>query len=52
MIKFIDIIRSMHYLREDKDEVKWFISCFPQSYRDNIEFHDLNIMDEVLRYAK
>jgi len=32
--KFVDFMRFIPYLRESEAKVKYFMSCFPQAYKD------------------
>jgi hypothetical protein len=50
--KFVNMMRYVPYLREEKEKVQWFMSCLPQAYKDKIEFINPNMMDEVIRHTK
>ena len=36
--KFLDLLRYVPYIKEEKVKVQRFLSCLPQSYKDQIEF--------------
>jgi hypothetical protein len=50
--KFVNLMRYVPYLREEKEKVQWFMSCLPQAYKDKIEFLNPKTMDEIIRHAK
>ena len=46
--KFLDLLRFVPYIKEEKVEVQRFLSYLSQSYRDRIEFDNPQTLDEVL----
>jgi hypothetical protein len=50
--KFVNLVRYIPYLREEKEKVQMFISCLPQAYKDKIEFLNPKTMDEIIRHTK
>ena len=50
--KFLDLLRFVPYIKEEKVKVQSFLSCKPQAYKDIIEFDNLKTLDEVLRKAR
>ena len=47
--KFMDLLRFVPYIKEEKVKVQRFLSWLPQSYKDQIEFDNPKTLDEVLR---
>ena len=37
--KFLELLRYVMYIRDDKVKIQCFLSGFPQSYKDKIDFH-------------
>ena len=50
--KFLDLLRFVPYIKEEKVKVQRFLSCLPQAYKDRIEFDNPRSLDEVLRKAR
>jgi hypothetical protein len=50
--KFLELLRFVPYIREDKVKIQRFLSCLPQSYRDRIEFDNPKSLSEVFRKAR
>ena len=50
--KFLDILRYARYIRDEKVNIQRFLSGFPQSYIDKIEFYDPRTLEEAIRKAK
>jgi len=50
--KFMELLRFVPYIREDKVKIQWFLSCLPQSYRDRIEFDNSKSLSESFRKAR
>jgi hypothetical protein len=50
--KFLELLRFVPYIREDKVKIQQFLSCLPQSYRDRIEFDNPKSLSEVFRKPK
>ena len=47
--KFLDLLRFVPYIKEEKVKVRQFLSCLPQPYKNYIEFYNPKTLDEVLR---
>ena len=50
--KFLELLRFVPYIREDKVKIQWFLSFLPQSYRERIEFDNPKSLSEVFRKAQ
>jgi len=50
--KFLDLLRFVPYIKEEKVKVQRFLRCFPQAYKEIIEFGNPKTLDEVLRKAR
>jgi hypothetical protein len=50
--KFLELLRFVPYIREDKVKIQWFLRCLPQSYKDIIEFDNPKSLSEVFRKAR
>jgi hypothetical protein len=50
--KFLELLRFVPYIREDKVKIQWFLSFLPQSYKDRIEFDNPKTLSEVFRKAR
>ena len=50
--KFLDLLRFVPYIKEEKVKVHWFLSFLPQSYRDHIEFDNTKTLDELFRKVR
>jgi hypothetical protein len=50
--KFMELLRFVLYIREDKVKIQRFLSYLPQSYRDIIEFDNPKSLSEVFRKAR
>jgi hypothetical protein len=49
--KFLELIRFVPYIREDKVKIQRFLSCLPQAYQDINEFDNPKSLSEVFRKA-
>jgi hypothetical protein len=47
--KFLEVLRFVPYIQEDKVKIQRFLSCLPQSYKDRIEFDNPKSLSEVFR---
>jgi hypothetical protein len=47
--KFLELIRHVPYIKDEKVKMKRFISGLPQSYRDKIEFDETNTFEYTIR---
>ena len=50
--KFLELLRYVWYIRDEKVKVQQFLSGLPQSYKDRIEFYELRTLEEAIRRAK
>ena len=50
--KFLELLRYVKYIRDDKLKIQRFLSILPRSYRDRIEFDEPQTLDETIRKAK
>ena len=47
--KFLELLRYVWYIRDEKVKVQHFLSGLPQSYKDRIEFYESRTLEEVIR---
>ena len=47
--KFLELLRYVRYIRDEKVKVQRFLSGLPQSYKDRIEFYDPRTLEEAIR---
>ena len=50
--KFLELLRYVRYIRDEKVKVQCFLSGLPQSYKDRIEFYEPRTLEEAIRKAK
>ena len=50
--KFLELLRYVWYIRDEKVKVQRFLSGLPQSYKDRIEFYETRTLEEAIRKAK
>ena len=50
--KFLDLLRFLPYIKEEKVKVERLLSCLPQAYNDRIEFDNRKTLDEELRKSR
>ena len=50
--KFLELLRYVQYIRDEKVKIQWFLSGFPQAYKDRIEFYEPKTLEESIRKAK
>ena len=50
--KFLELLRYVKYIKDDKLKIQRFMSGIPQSYKDRIEFDEPRTLDEAIRKAK
>ena len=50
--KFLELLRYVRYIRDEKVKVQRFLSGLPQSYKDRIEFYEPRTLEEAIRKAK
>ena len=49
--KFLELLRYVWYIRDEKVKVQRFLSGLPQSYKDRIEFYEPRTFEEAIRKA-
>ena len=50
--KFLELLRYVRYIKDEKVKIQHFLSGFPQSYKDRIEFYEPKTIEESIRKAK
>ena len=45
-------MRYVRYIKDEKVKIQRFLSGFPQSYKDRIEFYEPRTLKEAIRKAK
>ena len=50
--KFLEMLRYVRYIRDDKMKIHSFLSGIPQQYKDRIEFDELRTLEEAIRKEK
>ena len=50
--KFLELLRYVRYIRDEKVKVQRFLSGLLQAYRDRIEFYEARTLEEAIRKAK
>ena len=50
--KFLELLRYVRYIRDDKVKIQHFLSGIPQSYKDRIEFDEPRTLEEPIRKDK
>ena len=50
--KFLELLRYVKYIRDDKVKYQHFLSGFSQSYKDIIEFDEIQTLNETIRKEK
>ena len=50
--KFLDLLRYVRYIKDEKVKIQHFLSGFPHSYKDRIEFYEHRNMEEAIRKDK
>jgi hypothetical protein len=46
--KFLELMRYVPYIKDEKVKMKRFISGLPQSFRDMIEFDEPNTLEDTI----
>ena len=42
--KFLELLRNVRYIKDEKVKIQHFLSGLPQSYKDRIEFMNLELL--------
>ena len=50
--KFLELLRYVWYIRDEKVKIQWFLSGLPQAYKDKIEFYEPRNLEEEIRKDK
>ena len=50
--KFLEILRYVRHITDDKVQIQHFLSGLPQAYKERIEFDELRTIEEAIRKAK
>ena len=50
--KFLELLRYVKYIRDDKVKIQCFLSGISQSYKDIIEFDEPQTLEESIRKEK
>ena len=50
--KFLELLRYVRYIRDEKVKVQRFLSGFPKSYKDRIEFYEPRTLEDAIRKVK
>ena len=50
--RFLELLRYVRYIMDDKVKIQHFMSGLPQSYKDKIEFDEPRTLEEAIRNAK
>ena len=50
--KFLELLRYVRHIRDEKVKIQWFLIGFPQAYKDRIEFYEPRTLEEAIRKAK
>ena len=49
--KFLSLLRYVPYVIEEKPKIQKYLSCFPTSFKDIIEFDNPKTFEEAMREA-
>ena len=47
--KFLSLLRYVPYIIDEKPKIQRFLSCFPTSFKDRIEFDNPKTLEEAMR---
>ena len=50
--KFLELLRYVRYIKDDKVKIQRFLSGLPQAYQDRIEFYEPRTLEEAIRKDK
>ena len=50
--KFLELLRYVTYIKDEKVNIQLFLSGLLQSYKDRIEFYEPRTLEEAIRKAK
>ena len=49
---FLELLRYVRYIKDEKVKIQRFLSGFPQSYKDRIDFYEPRTPEEAIRKSK
>ena len=49
---FLEPLRYIRYIKDEKVKIQWFLIGLPQSYKDQIEFYEPRTPEEAIRKSK
>ena len=49
--KFLSLLKYVPYIIDEKTKIQRFLSCFPTSFKDRIEFDNPKTLEEAMRKA-
>jgi hypothetical protein len=49
--KFLELLRYVPYIKDEKVKVKQFVSGLPQTYQNKIEFDEPNTLEDTIQKA-
>ena len=47
-ISFLELLRYVRYIKDEKVKIQHFLSGLPQSYKDRIEFYKPRTLEEAI----
>jgi hypothetical protein len=50
--KFLEILRYMDFIKDEKVKIQKFLSGLPSFYKDKIEYDESKNLEEAMRKAK
>ena len=50
--KFLELLRYVKYIQDERVKNKIFLSGFPRSYKDRIKFYEPRTLEEPIRKVK
>ena len=50
--KFLELLRYVGYIKDDKVKIQHFLSGLPHSYNDKIEFDEPRTLEEAIMKVK
>ena len=50
--RFLELLRYVRYIKDEKVKIQHFLRGFPQYYKDRIEFYESRTLEEAIRKDK
>ena len=50
--KFLELLRYVRYIKDEKLKIQCFLSGLPRSYKDRIDFYEPRTLEEAIRKDK